>query len=129
MDREGTVDSLAANPARPVAAVGGPLEAIGLSVFLPSGTEADARGARLSVEGAIDRDVLEALSWLALVVLRRGYRELVLDLSGLTDFPTSLFAELRTLGRAAREHTCHIRLVGLDKAVAAVCRQVERSDL
>ena len=50
-------------------------------------------------------------------MLRRGCRELVLDLHGLTDFPTALFTELRALAAAARASRCRLRLTGLDTAL------------
>jgi ABC-type transporter Mla MlaB component len=88
-------------------------------VTLPGG---EAEPARLVVGGVLDRDGLAALMHLAHVVLRRGRRELVLDLHGLTDFPSALFTALRELGEAARRSRCRLRLDGLDAAVDAAVR-------
>jgi hypothetical protein len=81
---------------------------------------ADPQPARLVVDGVLDRDGLAALIHLAHVGLRRGCRELVLDVRGLTDFPSALFAELRKLSEAAGRSDCLLRLVGLDVAIDAV---------
>jgi hypothetical protein len=97
-----------------------------LTFCLPGG--ADAGTARLGVTGALAGDVLQALTRLALSALRCGCAEIVVDVSGLTDFPTALFAELNTLERAARAYPGTLRLVGLDEAVAAVCRRSNGSD-
>lgn len=98
---------------RPPGSTPGPMT---LSMTLP----AEAGGAaRLVAGGVLDRDGLAALIHLAQVGVRRGYRELVLDLHGLTDFPTALFIELRKLADVAAGSRCRLQLDGLDAAIAA----------
>jgi hypothetical protein len=92
-----------------------------LTLHLPDG---ECGSGRLLVSGVLACDVLKALRPLAISAFRSGCAELVVDVSGLTDFPVALFAELNTL---AREHPGAVRLVGLDEAVAAVCRPALRS--
>jgi len=93
--------------------------ALTLSVTLPAEPDADRQPARLVAGGVLDRDGLTALIHLAHVALRRGCRELVLDVRGLTDFPSALFGELRKLSEAAGRSRCLVRLVGLDDAIDA----------
>jgi hypothetical protein len=90
-----------------------------LSMTLPAEAGDDPRVARLVACGVLDRDGLAALIHLAHVGLRRGYRDLVMDLHGLTDFPSALFAELSKLSDVAGRSSCRLRLDGLDAAVAA----------
>jgi hypothetical protein len=94
-----------------------------LSVTLPAAmsdeTGAGSHPARLAAGGVLDRDGLAALIHLAHVGVRRGCRELVVDVHGLTDFPSALFAELRKLAEVAGRRRCRLRLDGLDTAVAA----------
>jgi STAS domain-containing protein len=94
-----------------------------LSVTLPAEmsaeTGAGSHPARLAAGGVLDRDGLAALIHLAHVGVRRGCRELVVDVHGLTDFPSALFAELRKLADVAGRRRCRLRLDGLDTAVAA----------
>jgi hypothetical protein len=94
-----------------------------LSVTLPAETSAEtgagSPAARLAAGGVLDRDGLAALIHLAHVGVRRGCRELVVDVHGLTDFPSALFAELRKLADVAGRRRCRLRLDGLDTAVAA----------
>jgi hypothetical protein len=99
------------DPERP-----GPLT---LSVTLAAESGADPPPARLVAGGVLDRDGLTALIHLAHVALRRGCRELVLDVGGLTDLPSALFGELRKLSEAAGRSRCLVRLVGLDDAIDA----------
>jgi hypothetical protein len=110
-------------PTTPGAALGDPMNRgpLTLSVTLPAepDTGVAAQPARLVVGGVLDRDGLAALIHLAHVGIRRGCRELVLDVHGLVDFPSALFAELRKLGEAARRSRCELRLDGLAAAVAA----------
>jgi hypothetical protein len=74
----------------------------------------------------LDRDGLAALIHLAHLGIRRGCRELVLDVHGLTDFPSALFAELRKLAEAAGRSRCRLRLDGLDTAIdAAIAAAVD----
>jgi len=94
----------------------GPPGPMTLSMTLPSG----AHAARLVAGGVLDRDGLAALIHLAHVGMRRGCPELVLNLHGLTDFPSALFAELHELADVASRSRCRLRLTGLDAAVAAV---------
>lgn len=110
-------------PTIPGAAAGdaidrGPLT---LSVTLPAepDTEAPPQPARLVAGGVLDRDGLAALMHLAHLGLRRGCAELVLDVHGLTDFPSALFAELRRLAEAAGRSRCTLRLDGLAAAIDA----------
>jgi len=93
--------------------------ALTLSVTLPAAPGADRQPARLVAGGVLDRDGLTALVHLAHVGLRRGCRELVVDVRGLTDFPSALFGELRRLSEAAVRSHCLLRLVGLDVAIDA----------
>jgi len=93
--------------------------ALTLSVTLPAEPGADSHPARLVAGGVLDRDGLTALIHLAHVGIRRGCRELVLDVHGLTDFPSALFAELRKLAEAAGRSRCRLRLDGLDTAIDA----------
>ena len=93
--------------------------ALTLSVTLPAEPGADSHPARLVAGGVLDRDGLTALVHLAHVGLRRGCRELVVDVRGLTDFPSALFGELRKLSEAAARSRCLLRLVGLDVAIEA----------
>jgi anti-anti-sigma regulatory factor len=86
-----------------------------LSVTMPSAPDA----VRLVAAGVLDRDGLAALMYLAQVGMRRGCREVVVDVHGLSDFPSALFAELRELADVARRYRCQLRLEGLDAAVAA----------
>jgi anti-anti-sigma regulatory factor len=95
-----------------------------LSVTLPAGPGA----ARLVVGGVLDRAGLAALVHLAHVGVRRGHRELVLDVHGLTDFPAALFAELRELADVAASSGCRLRLVGLDAAITAAVAVAHRDD-
>ena len=106
-------------PTTPGTAPGEPLNRgpLTLSVTLPD-AEA-AQPARLVAGGVLDRDGLAALIHLAHVGIRRGCRELVLDVHGLTDFPSALFAELRELAEAAGRSRCSLRLDGLDTAIDA----------
>jgi hypothetical protein len=94
-----------------------------LSVTLPAEmsaeTGAGSHPARLAAGGVLDRDGLAALIHLAHVGVRRGCRELVVDVHGLTDFPSALFAELRKLADVAGRRRCRLRLDGLDTAIAA----------
>jgi hypothetical protein len=93
-----------------------------LSVTLPemsADTGAGSHPARLAAGGVLDRDGLAALIHLAHVGVRRGCREVVVDVHGLTDFPSALFAELRKLADVAGRRRCRLRLDGLDTAVAA----------
>ena len=87
-------------------------DALTLSLTLPTGVPGTAR---LVASGALDRDGLSALVHLARVVVRRG--DLVLDVSGLTDFPSALFMELRKLADVADRSRCRLRLDGLDTAI------------
>ena len=107
--------------ATPGAAPGNPerLGPLTFSVTLPAELGADPSPARLVVGGVLDRDGLTALIHLAHVGLRRGCRELVVDVRGLTDFPSALFGELRRLSEAAVRSHCLLRLVGLDVAIDA----------
>jgi ABC-type transporter Mla MlaB component len=84
--------------------------------------------ARLVASGALDRDGLAALIHLAHVGVRRGYRELVLDVHGLTDFPSALFAELRKLADVASSSHCLLRLDGLDTAITAAVTGAQPGD-
>jgi hypothetical protein len=93
-----------------------------LSVTLPAETAAGSDAARVVAGGVLDRDGLAALIHLAHVGVRRGCRELVVDVHGLTDFPSALFAELRKLGDVAGRSRCRLRLDGLDTAIAAAVR-------
>ena len=111
-------------PTTPGAAPGDPINRgpLTLSVTLPAEPDAEAAApspARLVAGGVLDRDGLAALIHLAHVGIRRGCRELVLDVHGLTDFPSALFAELRKLGEAARRSRCRLRLDGLAAAIDA----------
>jgi hypothetical protein len=90
-----------------------------LSVTLPAEADAGSHAARLVAGGVLDRDGLAALIHLAHVGVRRGHRELVVDVRGLTDFPSALFAELRKLADVAGDSHCRLRLDGLDTAVTA----------
>ena len=113
------VSSAGFEPGHPPGSAPGPMT---LSVTLPADAGEAGEGpraARLVAGGALDRDGLAALMYLAHVGVRRGYRELVLDLHGLTDFPSALFAELRQLGELAGRSRCRLRLDGLDAAIAA----------
>lgn len=96
-----------------------------LSVTLPA---EGPHAARLVVGGVLDREGLAALVHLAHVGVRRGYRELVLDVRGLTDFPTALFAELRELADVAGSRDCRLRLDGLDAAITAAVAVASRPD-
>ena len=89
-----------------------------LSVTLPAEHDVP-QPARLVAGGVLDRDGLAALIHLAHLGIRRGCRELVLDVHGLTDFPSALFAELRKLAEAAGRSRCRLRLDGLDTAIDA----------
>jgi hypothetical protein len=93
-----------------------------LSVTVPAGRDAGSPAARLVAGGVLDRDGLAALIHLAHVGVRRGCRELVVDLHGLTDFPSVLFAELHQLAEVANRSRCRLRLDGLDTAIAAATR-------
>ena len=113
-------------PTTPGAAPGDPLNRgpLTLSVTLPAEPgrarpEPVPQPARLVAAGVLDRDGLAALVHLAHVGIRRGCRELVLDVHGLTDFPSALFAELRKLAEAAGRSRCRLRLDGLDAAIDA----------
>lgn len=101
------------SPARPMT----------LSVTLPAAADA----ARLVAGGVLDRDGLAALIQLAQLGVRSGHGELVLDLHGLTDFPTALFAELRELADVARANRCRLRLEGLDAAITAAVAAAHES--
>src|SRR3954447_17369532 len=100
-------------PTTPGAVPGDPIDRgpLTLSATLPARPDAEAppHPARVVAGGVLDRDGLAALVHLAHVGLRRGCRELVLDVRGLTDFPSALFGELRKLseaaGRTARTRT------------------------
>ena len=111
------VSSAGSDPGRPGSTTG-PLT---LSVTLPAEPDSQAlpNPARLVAGGVLDRDGLAALIHLAHVGIRRGCRELVLDVHGLTDFPSALFAELRKLAEAAGRSRCTLRLDGLDAAIDA----------
>jgi hypothetical protein len=110
-------------PTTPGTAAGDPIDRgpLTLSVTLPAEADAEAppQPARLVAGGVLDRDGLAALVHLAHVGLRRGCRELVLDVQGLTDFPSALFAELRELAEAAGRSRCRLRLDGLAAAIDA----------
>lgn len=95
-----------------------------LSVTLPAAPDAG----RLVAGGVLDRDGLAALIHLAQVGVRRGCREVVLDVRGLTEFPNALFAELRELADVARRYRCLLRLEGLDAAIAAAVATTGRED-
>jgi hypothetical protein len=99
--------------ATPGAAPGNPerLGPLTFSVTLPAELGADPSPARLVVGGVLDRDGLTALIHLAHVGLRRGCRELVLDVRGLTDFPSALFGELRR--RSTRRSTRRVEATRL----------------
>jgi anti-anti-sigma regulatory factor len=107
---------------------GSPRGPMTLSVTLPAEMGEGPHVARLVVGGMLDRDGLSALIYLAHIGLRRGCRELVLDLHGLTDFPSALFSELRKLADVAERSRCELRLDGLDAAVAAVIDAAGRDD-
>jgi hypothetical protein len=111
------------HPTTPGAAPGDPINRgpLTLSVTLPAEPDSQAlpNPARLVAGGVLDRDGLAALIHLAHVGIRRGCRELVLDVHGLTDFPSALFAELRKLAEAAGRSRCKLRLDGLDAAIDA----------
>jgi hypothetical protein len=79
-----------------------------------------SRAVHLEVFGALDTDSLDLMVQLAQFTICSGCVEMVLQLRALTDFPTRLFAELRRLDRVARLHHCHLQLLGLTEAVAAV---------
>jgi hypothetical protein len=96
--------------------------AMTLSVMLPAAPDTG----RLVACGVLDREGLAALIHLAQVGMRRGCREVVLDVRGLTDFPSALFTELRQLADVARRHRCRLRLEGLDAAIAAAVADPER---
>ena len=100
---------------------GSPRGPMTLSVTLPAEPDVQAlpQPARLVAGGVLDRDGLAALIHLAHLGIRRGCRELVLDVHGLTDFPSALFGELRKLSEAAARSRCLLRLVGLDAAIDA----------
>ena len=110
-------------PTTPGAAPGDPSNRgpLTLSVTLPAEPDVQAlpQPARLVAGGVLDRDGLAALIHLAHLGIRRGCRELVLDVHGLTDFPSALFAELRKLAEAAGRSRCRLRLDGLDAAIDA----------
>jgi hypothetical protein len=114
-----TFRSIVMRPTTPGAAPGDPLNRgpLTLSVTLPD-TEAP-QPARLVAGGVLDRDGLAALIHLAHLGIRHGCRELVLDVHGLTDFPSALFAELRELAEAAGRSRCRLRIDGLDTAIDA----------
>jgi hypothetical protein len=118
-----TFRSIVMHPTTPGAAPGEPLDRgpLTLSVTLPAEPDSQAlpNPARLVAGGVLDRDGLAALIHLAHVGIRRGCRELVLDVHGLTDFPSALFAELRKLAEAAGRSRCRLRLDGLDAAIDA----------
>jgi anti-anti-sigma regulatory factor len=95
-----------------------------LSVTLPATPDVGW----LVAGGVLDRDGLAALIHLALIGVRRGCREVVLDVRGLTDFPSALFAELRDLADVARRYRCRLRLEGLDAAVAAAVATTGRGE-
>ena len=78
------------------------------------------RAVHLEVFGALDPESLELMIRLAHSTICSGCVEVVLQLRALTDFPTRLFAELHRLDQAARLHHCHLQLLGLNEAVAAV---------
>ena len=109
------------HPTTPGAAPGDPERPgpLTLSVTLPAEPGGEPHPAQLVAGGVLDRDGLAALVHLAHVGLRRGCRELVLDVRGLTDFPSALFGELRKLSEAAGRSQCLLRLVGLDAAIDA----------
>jgi hypothetical protein len=115
--------SIVIRPTTPGAAPGDPINRgpLTLSVTLPAEPDSQAlpNPARLVAGGVLDRDGLAALIHLAHVGIRRGCRELVLDVHGLTDFPSALFAELRKLAEAAGRSRCKLRLDGLDAAIDA----------
>ena len=119
------VSSAGFEPGHPPGSAPGPMT---LSVTLPAQAGEGTRAARLVAGGALDRDGLAALIYLAHVGVRRGYRELVLDLHGLTDFPSALFAELRQLAEMAGRSRCRLRLDGLDAAIAAAIDAAGRGD-
>ena len=98
--------------------------AMTLSVMLPAAPDVG----RLVATGVLDRDGLAALIHLAQVGVRRGCRELVVDVRGLTDFPSALFAELRQLADVSRRYCCLLRLEGLDAAIAAAVGTTGRED-
>jgi hypothetical protein len=98
--------------------------AMTLSVMLPAAPDAG----RLVAGGVLDRDGLAALIHLAQVGVRRGCREVVLDVRGLTDFPSALFTELRQLADVACRYRCRLRLEGLDAAIAAAVATTGRED-
>jgi hypothetical protein len=110
-------------PTTPGAAPGDPSNRgpLTLSVTLPAEPDVQAlpQPARLVAGGVLDRDGLAALIHLAHLGIRRGCRELVVDVHGLTDFPSALFAELRKLAEAAGRSRCRLRLDGLDAAIDA----------
>jgi hypothetical protein len=113
-------------PTTPGAATGDPIDRgpLTLSVTLPAEPDAEAppQPARLVAGGVLDRDGLAALIHLAHLGLRRGCAELVLDVHGLTDFPSALFAELRELAEAAGRSRCRLRLDGLAAAIDAAVK-------
>ena len=119
------VSSAGFEPGHPPGSAPGPMT---LSVTLPAQAGEGTRAARLVAGGALDRDGLAALIYLAHVGVRRGYPELVLDLHGLTDFPSALFAELRQLAEMAGRSRCRLRLDGLDAAIAAAIDAPGRGD-
>jgi hypothetical protein len=114
MDRG--LSSAGSDPGRLPGSTLGPMT---LSMTLPSDAAVGSDVARLVAGGVLDRDGLAALIHLAQISVRRGCRELVLDVHGLTDFPSALFAELHKLGDLATRSRCRLRLEGLDTAIAA----------
>ena len=105
-------------PTTPGVAAGDPIDRSPLTLSMTLPAEPDTE-ARLVVGGVLDREGLAALIHLAHVGIRRGCRELVLDVRGLTDFPSALFAELRELAEVAGRSRCRLRLDGLAAAIDA----------
>jgi len=71
----------------------------------------------LNVAGALDRAGLDLLGQRCRAELAARVTTLVIDFTGMTDFPSGLFRLLAEIGRILRQHDGRLHMVGLNEAI------------